>query len=89
MIGAIITYKNNGTHHPCGQTVGADGRGTWAIIFNAETIELAEKEAYQYIDKLKDYAEYLGHITEIHIITAEETFCGNGIQIIDVVTPIT
>lgn len=26
-INAVITYRDNGTHRPCGQTVGADGRG--------------------------------------------------------------
>ncbi len=37
-INAVITYRDNGTRRPCGQIVGADGRGDYAVLFELEGI---------------------------------------------------
>lgn len=79
MINAVITYTNNGTHKACGQTVGADGKGNKAILFDTETLERAEKLVSYYMKKLQSISEYHGHITNINIIIGYEEFMGNPI----------
>ena len=79
MIQAVITYRNNGTRRPCGQTVGADGRGTYAILIEAETPEAGDEKAKDQIRQLEKCAEYSKHITDIVLVVGYEGFCGNAI----------
>ena len=80
-INAVITYRDNGTRRPCGQTVGADGRGDYAVLFDTETPEKADETAREYIKKLNQY-EYQGRITNIVLVVAYEGFCGNAFHIV-------
>lgn len=82
MIQAVITYRNNGTHRACGQTVGADGRGTFAILVEADTPEAGEEKAYTHVKLLKDSMEYPKHITDIVVVDGYEGYGGKAITVI-------
>ena len=79
MVGAIVTYIDNGTRRPCGQTVGADGKGLYAVVFESDNIDAAEEEARSFIKKLEASREYFCHYTEIHLVIAGEYFSGPSI----------
>ena len=71
MIAAILTYKHCGIRSACGQTVGADGAGDYAVVFIADNPDLALEDARQYASWLtKPY------IKELKIITAHDTYHG-------------
>jgi len=76
MIQAILTYQNMGNGRICGATVGADGTGTYAVMFEAESVGKADIAARKYIDRLRG----LTHIKEVHLILNEEYFCGKVIE---------
>jgi hypothetical protein len=84
MIQAVITYKNNGARSHCGQTVGADGRGEYAVLVEADTPEAGDEKAREYVKKLISFAQYPTHITNIVVVVGHETetFSGNNIQTI-------
>ncbi len=79
MIQAVITYRNNGTRRPCGQTIGADGRGTFAILVRADTPEKGDELAREQIKGLESCAEYRSHITDVVLVVGYETYGGNAI----------
>ena len=80
-INAVLTYRDKGTRRACGQTVGADGRGDYAVLFDSETVPEAEDAAYAYVKQLDEYER--GRICDVKII-AGEYFSGNSIRIIKV-----
>jgi hypothetical protein len=50
-------------------------------VFEADTIDAAETAAREFVKKLDAYSEYRGHVTEIHLVTAYDGFCGKGIVV--------
>jgi len=70
---AVLTYEDKGIRGICGQTVGADGRGTKAIIFEAETADKAATAAYAYIREMESKC-YPGQISECHLVYGEDYF---------------
>lgn len=82
MIGAVLTYLDNGSRRICGQTLGADGRGMFAVLFESETVDMAHEKAREYIGNIVSKSEYKGHITEIHIVPAEECYYGNAVRVV-------
>ena len=77
---AVITYRNNGTRRPCGQTIGADGSGTFAILISADTPEEGDELAREQIKKLESYAQYRAHITDVVLVVGYEMYGGNAIM---------
>jgi hypothetical protein len=63
---AVLTYKDSGHRGVGGQTVGADGSGEYAVIFDAETSEKAAVAATEYIREI-DKA-HPGRISEVHLV---------------------
>ena len=75
-ITAILTYDTKGHIHPCGQTVGANGAGQFAIVYYC-SIEEASRDANQRIKSL----EKAGHKVEsIHFIENGMNFGGHTIK---------
>jgi hypothetical protein len=79
-IGAILTYVDHGTRRPCGQTVGADGAGTYCKIFLGP-IDRANEAARNLVREIDGREP--GRITDICIVTAENGYYGSPITITD------
>lgn len=78
-VGGILTYRTSGHRRPCGQTVGADGSGTFCIIFSGSP-EDAEDKARAYIRKL----ELDTYVIENVLFVANDdngSFYGNPIKV--------
>ena len=67
----VLTYENKGSKRAGGQQVGAEGSGTFAVIFNAEDEEQAYDAARTYIRNLDERSEYPGQISEVHVVYGE------------------
>lgn len=78
-IGAVLVFRDNGTHRPCGQTVGADGKGDYAYVFKGNVRD-AENAAREFIKKLE--VEYPRRIGPVMLITTDETYNGVLLKII-------
>ena len=77
MIGTVLTYEFLGTSGACGQTVGADGAGTYAVVFLGDNVEATEFAACQYANKLT-------RIKNLHIVSASETYSGIPLRVVQV-----
>ena len=75
MIGAVITYKHTGICGACGQTVGADGSGEYAVVIHGDDLDKVDCYVLAFISR------YLLHpyIKNIKIVSARETYSGNPI----------
>ena len=60
MIGAVLSYSTTGHNHPCGATVGADGRGDFSIVITGPPDE-AEDAARQYLQGLEQQGLHITH----------------------------
>lgn len=80
MIGTVLTYEHAGIRGACGQTVGADGAGTYAVVFTGETVEETDFAASQYIQKHLQHA----YIKRVHFVSATETYSGIPLQVVEV-----
>jgi hypothetical protein len=80
MIGTVVTYEHKGMPGPCGQTVGADGSGTYAVVFTGETVEETDFAASMYIKKYLQQA----YIRNIHFVSASEGYYCIPLQVIEV-----
>lgn len=67
----VLTYRDNGSRKAGGQQVGADGSGTFAVIFTANDEEQAYGAAREYIRNIDRHNEYPGQISEVHIVSGE------------------
>lgn len=71
-IGCILYFKYKGGGGVCGQTVGADGAGSYAYVFYGDPIE-AEMKAREFLAKIKN-VEYAD------IVSGEEGYYGSFIK---------
>lgn len=71
---AVITYTYK-NHSPCGQTIGADGNGDYAIIIDGE-----ENNVYDKINELHKTILASRGITDIKCIISEERYHGSPIM---------
>ena len=78
MIQAILTYKSKGAYGIHGQIVGADGSGTFAVVFEGESLIEAENAAREYVRGLT------GRLESVHLVLNEEYFTGKAIRTIQV-----
>jgi hypothetical protein len=77
MIGTVLTYQFEGVSGACGQTVGADGAGTYAVVFLGDNVEATEFAACQYARKLT-------RIRHLHIVSAKEEYSGIPLRVVQV-----
>jgi hypothetical protein len=75
-VGAVLAYTTTGHHRVCGTTIGADGSGTFAVIFhgNAESADVA---ARKYISDMEKGGYRL---REVLLIPNEELYSGPAIE---------
>ncbi len=79
-IGAILTFKHLGSGGIGGQMVGADGSGTFCVIFMGSPF-VAETAAYEYARKLNRYG---AGVRDVCIVAAHEGYSGIPISVIEV-----
>ena len=68
---AVLTFDDNGSGGIGGQTVGADGSGTYGIIFEADTVEKAAEAAVEYLKKMQEKPQYYNRIKNMNIAYGE------------------
>lgn len=71
-IGCILYFKYNGGRGPCGQTMGADGAGSYVYVFYGDPIE-AEIKAREFLARIKN-------IAYADIVSGEEGYYGSFIR---------
>lgn len=80
-LGAVLTYRTKGHNRPCGQTIGANGAGEFAVLISGKP-EDAWAFAGEY---LRDLERRGYRIEEAILVTNEE--CYSGPQIITAQAP--
>lgn len=80
MIGGILTYEIKSGEKACGQVIGADGSGEFAVVING-TAEAAGQWARDFLRKVEASGARLGRVV---FVAAEECYTG---QAVTVVTP--
>ena len=72
MIGGVLTYEIKSGGRACGQTIGADGSGEFAVVING-TPDDAEQWARDYLRKIEASGAKLGRVV---FVRSEECFTG-------------
>ena len=72
MIGGVLTYEIKPGGRACGQTIGADGSGEFAVVING-TPDDAEQWARDYLRKIEASGAKLGRVV---FVRSEECFTG-------------
>lgn len=80
MIGTVLTYEHLGVPGAGGQTVGADGRGQYAVVFLGNNPEETEIAARSYI---KCWLQK-PYVKNIHLVSAVEGYSGIPLQVVQV-----
>lgn len=80
-VGAVMTYSTTGHNRPCGQIIGANGAGDFAVIITG-TPDNAITFARRYLCALEQNGY---RVTEAHVVPNED--CYAGPQIIVIQTP--
>jgi hypothetical protein len=70
-LGAVLTYTDHGGYGACGNTLGADGAGDYAVLFMGEPVA-AMLAARKYISEKSNRAR----VTNVCIVDAQEGYCG-------------
>ena len=76
---AILNYEDTGNKGICGQTVGADGRVEFCIIYTGDEAEIhrACKELLGKLSKSRRLGKWI-------MVYDQETYSGNSVMEIDV-----
>ena len=75
-LGAVLTYRNDGRAGVGGQQVGADGAGTYAVLFMGDPYEAAGA-AREYVSRLR------GRIRDVVVVTNEPMYLGPAITVVE------
>ena len=78
MIGGVLTYEIKSGGKACGQTLGADGSGEFAVVING-TAEVAEQWAKDFLRKVEASGARLGRIV---FVAAEECYTGQAVTVV-------
>jgi len=78
-IGGILIYENLGHNRPCGQLMGANGAGTFGVVFYGSP-EAAYKDSKTYIEDLRGQGY---RIKSVMFVPNEATAFGDQISFID------
>ena len=76
MIGGVLTYEIKSGGLICGNTIGADGSGEFAVVIEGSP-EVADQWARDYLRKLEASGVRLGRIL---FVLGHETYSGCPIQ---------
>lgn len=76
MIGGVLTYEIKSGGRICGNTIGADGSGEFAVIIEA-TPDVADQWARDHLRKLEASGVRIGRIV---FVSGQETYSGRPIQ---------
>lgn len=75
-LGAVLTYSTSGHARPCGQTMGANGAGDFALLIYGKPHE-AEAAARKHIQELEASGYRIKTAT---LVTNEECYSGPQIR---------
>lgn len=78
-IGAVLTYRLKGITRPCGQIIGADGRGDYAYVIMGDADD-AHEWAKNHINRVRKSGTI---IEDLILVTADEGYYGPSLRIID------
>ncbi len=76
MIGGVLTYEIKSGGRICGNTIGADGSGEFAVVIEGSP-DVADQWARDYLRKLEASGVRLGRIL---FVSGHETYSGCQIQ---------
>lgn len=75
-LGAVLTYEDQGDHGAHGQTLGADGRGWFSVLFYG-TPDDAHQAAGDYLRKLRAAGR---RIRNECVVTNEDSYSGPNVR---------
>lgn len=76
-VGAVLTYTDHGCYGACGNTIGADGAGDYAVLFMGDPAA-SVLAAREYIAGLPAHSR----VSKVCIVDAQEGYCGCPISTI-------
>ena len=76
-LGAVLTYEDQGGPGACGQTIGADGRGWFSVLFYG-TPDVAFKAAGEYVHALRVAGR---RIKSECVVTNEGSYSGPNVRV--------
>lgn len=79
LITAVLAYRNEGYRGACGATVGADGRGMYAVVYRGLSFDESCNHARDLMRELEASKYQIG---ECIFVDARETLSGNPISVI-------
>lgn len=79
LITAVLAYRNKGYRGACGATVGADGRGMYAVVYRGLSFDESCNHARDLMRELEASKYQIG---ECIFVDARETLSGNPISVI-------
>jgi len=75
-LGAVLTYEDQGGPGACGQTIGADGRGWFSVLFYG-TPDNAQRAAGEYLRALRASGR---RIKSECVVTNEHSYSGPNVR---------
>lgn len=78
MIGGVLTYEIKSGVKACGQTIGADGSGEFAIVIHG-TAEFAAQWAKDFLRNVEASGARLGRVV---FVAADECYAGNTVMVV-------
>lgn len=78
MIGGVLTYEIKSGGRACGQTIGADGSGEFAVVINGAA-DVAEQWAKDHLRKIEVSGVRLGRIV---FVAAADCYMGQAITVV-------
>jgi hypothetical protein len=75
-LGAVLTYEDQGGTGACGQTIGADGRGWFSVLFYG-TPDNAQRAAGEYLRALRASGR---RIKSECVVTNEHSYSGPNVR---------
>lgn len=75
-LGAVLTYEDKGGPGACGQTLGADGRGWFSVLFYG-TPDDAHRAAGEYLRTLRAAGR---RIQSECVVTNEDSYSGPNVR---------
>lgn len=79
-LGAVLTYEDKGGTGASGQTIGADGRGFYAVLFYG-TPDAAYAAAGEYVRELRRTGRWIAMPC---VISNEDSFSGPNVRAVTV-----
>jgi len=75
-LGAVLTYEDKGGPGRCGQTIGADGRGLYSVLFYG-TPDDTSRAAGEYLNSLISAGRIIKNEC---VVTNEDSYCGPNVR---------